>query len=534
MFDCSTIDCLIENMQCQVEEIFADPSSSYATDLDIQEFLRRAAPVMEYELSLDTISALATWAPSWGEFRDVTELAYTIPDASGYDVDGPATCSQMQWSCNGALIFIATGHCNHSAWCSHSASLICWNLWRPLIQRPDSVMSLPSCATALAPHPEYPTVVAVGLFSGEVHLYDMATGASGMLNSSTALLRSSIDDFAHREPISGLQWIRLRGERHFHLQSSGADGKILYWSSPNLSAPLSANLWTFPVGGVLLRPSDAYRGFGTGSNQSSLGCSALTSSPLDSSMFVACTELGGVLNGTRPEFINPDASSSQEVKRGDFNWTADALKLCDSRKNQQLFNAIEASARLRGLKSITVADVYLSRSPAHFLYPSLKSSSHENHRGPVSCAQFSPHHRHLVMTTSVDGTALIHNIAHQNAVAILQPLNSTSGSLLSCCWSPRRPLVVAVSDDSGRVFIYDLANSTLSPATTLTIKHDALPSQQQQQSQTAPIISVSFNPNDPLLLAAADQRGRVHAWRLSSNWGEVSAAEKILLEQWTQ
>ena len=207
------------------------------------------------------------------------------PSAGGGSVLG------LSWSCNGSVLAASYGRSDHVGWCNHSSSTLAfWNIMRRQIdaRRPDFTLDTECCCMCIAYHPERPTIIAGGMFNGEIRVWDTslletaqagagaasaaeddntaasasstASGASGASSSLAAdagnplLMRSRIDDYFHREPIARLEWVRDPLSRVWSLVSVAGDGKVLFWSLE------SDNKLRFPTEGYTLSPSDRWDG----------------------------------------------------------------------------------------------------------------------------------------------------------------------------------------------------------------------------------------------------------------------------------
>ena len=92
-------------------------------------------------------------------------------------------CTSLSWNCSGSVIAACYGRYSHQSWCNDKGyvcfvSLIAcaiptshslqWNLQRQAINhnKADTVLEVSSCATRVCWHPDLPSIVAVGTFSG--------------------------------------------------------------------------------------------------------------------------------------------------------------------------------------------------------------------------------------------------------------------------------------------------------------------------------------------------------------------------------
>ena len=229
-------------------------------------------------------------------------------DGSAGSGGGGGSVLDISWSCNGSVLAAAYGRSDHVGWCNHSsATLAFWNIMRRQIDvaKADFTLETECCCMCLAYHPERPTIIAGGLFNGEIRLWDTSLiessssssnaagtnasanaaeddgassgGAASSAASSSSdssgnplLMRSSIDDYYHREPIAHLEWVRdtssvggagtgggggASGLGGWLLASVAGDGKVLFW---DVGSPLTR--LRFPVEGYVLAPNDKWQG----------------------------------------------------------------------------------------------------------------------------------------------------------------------------------------------------------------------------------------------------------------------------------
>lgn len=218
--------------------------------------------------------------------RSTRSNAAVDPTAGGGSVLG------LSWSCNGSVLAASYGRSDHVGWCNHSsATLAFWNIMRRQIDcsRADFTLETECCCMCIAYHPERPTIIAGGMFNGEIRVWDTsllesaqaggagntvsaaeddsaapAAGSTSSSNSNAStlaadagnplLMRSRIDDYFHREPIARLEWVRDPLSRVWSLVSVAGDGKVLFWSLE------SDNKLRFPTEGYTLSPSERWDG----------------------------------------------------------------------------------------------------------------------------------------------------------------------------------------------------------------------------------------------------------------------------------
>ncbi|XP_077779008.1 cytoplasmic dynein 2 intermediate chain 2 isoform X1 [Podarcis muralis] len=221
----------------------------------------------------------AEWAEPTERISCLHSLSYPPARERKLHVTG------VSWSSTGAVVACSYGRLDDGDWGADKSYVCAWNLDRraPDPQRPDLVLEAPSAAMGLAFHPRRPSVLAVGLFSGEVLVWD--TGRP----EDPLIWRSGMTDDSHTDPVYQVTW--LPGDKQPRLLSASTDGKILLWQEGRdgllePAAGFALALQQIPRGA---RPKKISRG------ATPLGVTALSFSPFDPTVFVAGTEGGDVL-----------------------------------------------------------------------------------------------------------------------------------------------------------------------------------------------------------------------------------------------
>ncbi|RNF25971.1 WD repeat domain 34 [Trypanosoma conorhini] len=183
--------------------------------------------------------AFSNYEPNWSTRS--TDVASVATLSSPYAVEGELHVLSLSWNANGALLAAAYGRVDTAGWCYSSGVVGIWNLARPDIDvnAPHHTLEMDSFVTCVAFHPTQASVLAVGLYSGEVAVYSDVTSATPTAMSTGG------SPLSHREPVSSLQWTQslqeMRESHRFILCSSAQDGYIFFWTPTNkLSQPLAA------------------------------------------------------------------------------------------------------------------------------------------------------------------------------------------------------------------------------------------------------------------------------------------------------
>lgn len=154
----------------------------------------------------------------------------------------------LAWSHNGTSIAVGYGKVDHDSWCEHQSIIHIWNIFRREFnsKKADMTLELPNCATTIAYHPENPLIIAVGTVNGEIYIWNLneTEQKQGQPN-----LKSKADEYIHREPIKGLEFILHESiaslQKEVLLASISTDGKILVWHAPlrQLRFPIKGHIF---------------------------------------------------------------------------------------------------------------------------------------------------------------------------------------------------------------------------------------------------------------------------------------------------
>lgn len=370
--------------------------------------------------------------------------------------------------------------------------------------KPDVEIEVSCCVSCIAFHPKRPSVLAAGLFTGEIRVWDLSGGEDLLMANST------IDDYFHREPIAQLCWVReLRGTS-YQLASTSGDGKILFWSLSNKLA--------HPLAGASINPSSQYHGHGDRRNPYPvMGGTSFAFSTLDFTNYVVGTEGGGVLKCQR---VRPP-SRKQNIKENNLMWTPQVyrmLQVLPQQNRYQVKKCMVSYATRHGKKTLDTQTLFASRPDSYKIFPQASKQSFDHHSGPVYAIAASPFHRNLFLTCSTDGTIHLYNMLRlPRPLVFMEP---SSSYLFDVKWSPARPLVFAAADGKGKIHIYDLGVNTITPVVSF-----------QASRAGSAVVSIAFSSRDPSLLAAADDKGEVIVWQLNTRLSKLQEGEGTVLER---
>ncbi|KAK9816533.1 hypothetical protein WJX72_001622 [[Myrmecia] bisecta] len=431
-------------------------------------FLNRVVPQLEACLDENLIST-AFAARELGDDGAAVpaECAYVLqpllqPFANSAIQQSPLCCTSVSWNATGNTLAASLGRFDIEGWCSQPGALCMWHLNSTDAQpaQPSLRLDTDSCLQCCAFHPHHPGLIAGGTFNGELLVWDLGREGDALLG------KSGLSDASHQEPITQVAWQHSTqlAARHvgqteaYQLVTLGADGRILIW------------LWQrpeTPVFGYQL----VYRRLEShmATQWGGVSLAFPDQQHQASSMCVVGTEGGAVLNCV-------------------LDYTDAAAK--------EFAEAVAAQQALS--------------------WPSPVRSDYAAHIGPVHGVHCCAGQPSLFLSSGADGQLRLFSVLRRKPVAEFAP---SKMPLFSAQWSPARPLVFAVGAGDGRVYLYDLLQSTMQPADIIDVCGKA-----------ASVRVLAFNVRQPDLLATSDG-AHVKVWRLGSRYSTLHGPEERLAKQ---
>jgi len=387
-------------------------------------------------------------------------------------------------------------------WCEVSAPVCLWNTNRPQLNasEPDLTIEITNFVMCLAFHPTEPGLLAGGTYNGELMLWNTSSGELDPLLGS-----SSIDDYFHREAIQKIEWISagIVGKDTYHLATTSCDGKVLLWEARK-------NDLSYPSRGFTLCMSTE-----DPTKRRLLGGRSLSISPLDPSSFAIGCETGNLLLAIRP----PPAQSLGKPS-GSYTWRSSGAVLLDQAASHndriKLQNHVENYCMRVGAREVTAEVVFAAKPDPLLLFPEPRRTDFESHAGAVTAVAFSPFHRKMLLSASVDGSVKIFNTLSEKPLQTFYPPSKhlSTCAVSAAAWSPARACVFAVAMEMGGIYVYDLLKSKQEPVLELPLS-----------GGSQRITSLMFNPKMFRLLAAGDEAGRVRVFRLPFTLSKLHKTE---------
>jgi WD40 repeat protein len=563
----------------------------------VAEALRRLAPLTLAAVRAGAASALPLLleAPREHEDEEVATLAalahaflqYNNEDAGPAEPERAAAsrlpCGRVAWSPLGSTLATAFDAGAHRGWCRHRSGVALWNPLRRQAGglQPEGVLLTPSCVTALAFHPENPTLLAAGLASGELFVWDISAGGS------EPLARSRPNDYFHREAVAGLAWAAPNRGAPPLLLSLCGEGKMHAWSLSNALAHPVASFCLLTEGNA--RPVAAGaaeggkrggRGRGddgsdeeeersgrraavrpraaAGGDVLSGGCSLSVHLGGSGMPGTGCSALvggdtGGVFECTLPIPLTALASATQAegssarpvtapggIARADNSlpWeeaAAACLLRARAEDRAKACRDVERAVRDARGTCVTLKALYAATPEGGWMLLNAARLGHAPpHGGPVVGAACSPFVRTLSATASADGRVSLWSSLLSEPLLVLHPAAAVGASAASTvvpvhavAWSCVRPLVLAAACADGFVHVYDLWDSTAEAALVLRPPGSAA-ADTADAAATGGALSVAFNPVQVRALAVGYTGGGARVWRLPGSLSDGSGKEAEL------
>ncbi|XP_035524502.1 WD repeat-containing protein 34 [Morone saxatilis] len=370
----------------------------------LKDFLQRVEDVVVRELVRNTRShAFDGFQVNWEDHSNLVSCLHCLQHPSA--VERGLHVTSVSWSCTGSVIACAYGRIDDGDWSTERSCVCTWNLDRRGLnpKQADLVVDVPTAVTALCCHPQQPALIAGGLYSGEVVVWDTSR------TQDSTLVQTGMSADSHREPVYQVAWVPLQKKGEFGVLSASSGGRVLLWTVDSDQGRLALS-----AAYALVRqqvPHSSSSSFkARGSN--TVGVTSLALSPWDPDTFLVGSE-GGLLLRCSFSSKKPAAAPSEG-------------------------------------QSVT------PRAPAVF--------SFRPRSGPVHSIHCSPFHRNLFVSAGTDGLAHLHSLLQADPLLSLRVSDSY---VFQVEWSPTRPLVFAAATGQGEVHILDLGRRSLRPAATI-------------------------------------------------------------------
>ncbi|KAF7241098.1 WD repeat-containing protein 34 [Varanus komodoensis] len=351
---------------------------------------------------------------NWADQNETVTCLHSLsyPEAQANDLQ----VTSVSWNATGAVLACSYGKLGDGDWSTEKSYVCAWNLDRRALdpRRPGAVVEVPGAVMSVAFHPRQPSLIAGGLFSGEVLVWDVSRLEDPLI------WRTGMTEDTHTDPVYQVGWVRDSRHGHsFRILSVSTDGKILMWQEERdgrlrVADGFALRLQQIPRSTRLKKHTHG---------DTAVGVTSLSFSHFEPSVFVVGTEGGCLLK-------------------------------CST--------AVETTALLQKSSSIAL------KAPAQFVF--------SLHGGPIYSVSCSPFHRanaigHVFcIVMAANGTVLFGGLCFQGEVQLFDlgkssqkpSLTIKQGSdqspVYSLEFNHKRPQLLAAGDSSGVVKIWQLSS----------------------------------------------------------------------------
>ncbi|NXY56305.1 WDR34 protein, partial [Callaeas wilsoni] len=418
----STAEAAAQSHTAQDAAVQTDQSKDAVQDIQqevqvdytgLLSFLQRVEDAVIKELNKNWRShAFDGFEVNWTDQDETVLCLHTLSYPEAQDQNLQVT--GVSWNATGSVIACSYGRLDDGDWSTEKSYVCTWNLDRRRLnpQHPDLVVDVPSSVMCLAFHPSQPSLIAGGLFSGELVVWDTSR------TEDPVIWRTGMTDDTHTDPVYQVNWLPdTKHRNHSRLLSVATDGKILVWREERDGRLALAE--GFAIVAQQIPRSTRLKKMAWG--EAAVGVTSLSFSHFDPAVFVVGVEGGYSLR------CSTAAQTPAPPRPG-------------------------ASVPLR-------APAELAFSP--HAGPVYSVSCSPFHR--QSCFLLPPSSRNLFLSCGTDGQVHLHSMLQTQPLFALE----LSKKYLFCvCWSPVRPLVFAAASGEG-VHLFDLARSMQKPTVSL-------------------------------------------------------------------
>ncbi|KAM4761453.1 cytoplasmic dynein 2 intermediate chain 2 isoform 2-T3 [Cyanocitta cristata] len=322
-------------------------------------FLQRVEDAVIKELNKNWKShAFDGFEVNWTDQDETVLCLHTLSYPEAQDQNLQVT--SVSWNATGSVIACSYGRLDDGDWSTEKSYVCTWNLDRRGLnpQHPDLVVDVTSSVMCLAFHPSQPSLIAGGLFSGELVVWDTSR------TEDPVIWRTGMTDDTHTDPVYQVNWLPDTKHRNrSRLLSVATDGKILVWSEERDGRLALAE--GFAIVAQQIPRSTRLKKMAWG--EAAVGVTSLSFSHFDPGVFVVGVEGGYSLR-------------------------------CST--------AAQTPALLRPGGSIPL------RAPAELAF--------SPHAGPVYSVSCSPFHRNLFLSCGTDGQVHFHSMLQTQPLFALQ------------------------------------------------------------------------------------------------------------------
>ena len=369
--------------------------------VELKRFLDKSVPLLDDEIKrvLQSRAFVVFKAPDDETDDKNVQKLHTLDTKYVAEHDNADQSSlsvaSLSWNASGSTVAVVYTMESHESWCTHETPINVWNIDRRDFDpgKPRQQITTDSCQSVSAFHSSTPSLLAVGSYTGDINVYNLALDGD-MLAATTSNYGS-----VHTEQISGLKWINS-ADLSYRQQSSNSmilsaalDGKIVLWNY-ELTKVVATKVFLLTSTHI----AKSLRGIKTKSSLE-MGITALSLNYEDQSVVVIGTEAGALFQGS-----------------------------------------LVSEALVEG--STNNYDPVVSTFAGHL-------------GGQVVDVKFSPFHRNVFLSVGSDQEIRVYSLLHpHNAI---RTIFVEDGGVSSLSWSPQRPTVFAATGRNNLLTFFDLS-----------------------------------------------------------------------------
>ncbi|XP_063792522.1 cytoplasmic dynein 2 intermediate chain 2 isoform X1 [Pseudophryne corroboree] len=322
-------------------------------------FLKRVEEDMIRELKKNWKShAFDGFEVTWEEQNPQVSCLHSLqyPEALAKQLE----VTSVTWNSTGSVIACSYGRLGDGDWSTEKSYVCTWNLDRRFFNpdHPDTVVDVPSSVMCLAFHPSQPSLIAGGLFNGEVLVWDTSRTDDPLIG------RTGLSIDSHMDAVYQVSWLQDLPQAHrLQVLSISSDGRILVWQMEKEGQLVLLD--GFALIAQQIPSNTKINKHGRG--DTAVGVTCLSYSHFDPSLFIVGVEGGYLLK-------------------------------CSSAAQTAALTNVASSVPLK--------------APAQFTF--------SPQGGPVHCVDCSPFHRNLFLSAGTDGHAHLYSMLQERPLSSLQ------------------------------------------------------------------------------------------------------------------
>ncbi|XP_003701421.1 cytoplasmic dynein 2 intermediate chain 2 [Megachile rotundata] len=206
----------VETKSVETQTIIEEKKKPEVNYERLAQFLNKVTPsILEALDESYGTTAFEDYDPNTDEdVLTTTQLVQKISNAN--DVDSEMKVSDMSWSIGGGTLAVSYGVPYHETWCDHLSKIQLYDQSKEdgFTNNLNKTLETNACVTTLVYHPTEPSIIAAGLFNGDVLVWNLRV-------SSTPLTLCT-----HGDPVSQIYWKTRAINDVAFLVSSSKDGYI--------------------------------------------------------------------------------------------------------------------------------------------------------------------------------------------------------------------------------------------------------------------------------------------------------------------